>query len=131
MIAVFNNIHIVPVAYEDYAYPSDEYLNELESFWNTAHMNSLAVFGVYLEMIKSAYKEFRTLPTAILQRFASTQTQLAVSEIIVSMCKLRSGPRHIRSLTDMVSQRCSFSAGSAQRRKRASLARGRTMSLKR
>ena len=53
--AVFNNIHIVPVACDDYVFPDDAYLNELSNFWNAEQQNLLAVFGVTLMMIREAY----------------------------------------------------------------------------
>ena len=59
--AVFNEIHIVPVARDDYEFPDDGYLAELESFWSTEQRNSLAVFGVDLAMIREAYVKLRAL----------------------------------------------------------------------
>ena len=91
MTAVFNDVHIVPVGCDKDVFPTDDYLNELGTFWNTDQQNSLAAFGVTFTMIRASYEKLRIFPAVQFHRSASTRVQLGMIADIMSAFGLSRG----------------------------------------
>ena len=88
-------IPICQVSCDDYVPPDEGALAKLDEVWSEEQKHTLGTYGIFLPMIKEAYRHLATLGAIAFRRFSSSGDQEASIMQVVEWCRL---PCHGRLL---------------------------------